>query len=171
MAPRLETPVVERKMVHVIRHGEAQHNVSRRCLFCRDTELTPRGRRQAKALYNVLANLVPKPQLVITSPILRALQTTKDSEFKGRVLVVPEARERVACRKHLCDLPTDPAGSPAAEFGSFDWSLAKGVVDSVGGIEEYHRQITEDDLQSKGRIHEGTRQEICWVCLASVELL
>lgn len=56
-----------------------------------DTKLTKRGHRQAKSLQQLLPKL--KPQVAITSAILRALQTTRGIGFEGPTVVVPEARE------------------------------------------------------------------------------
>eukprot|EP00928_Gymnodinium_smaydae_P038287 TRINITY_DN26437_c0_g2_i1.p1 TRINITY_DN26437_c0_g2~~TRINITY_DN26437_c0_g2_i1.p1 ORF type:complete len:263 (-),score=68.37 TRINITY_DN26437_c0_g2_i1:230-1018(-) len=125
--------VKQTTVVHVIRHGEAQHNVDHKYLAKRDTTLTARGRRQAGALQEVLSDL--KPQLLVTSPILRALQTAQALAFKGgKTLVVPDARERVACESHQSDLPIDPANAAAKSFEAlgWDWSLLHRDMAAVG---------------------------------------
>ncbi|CAL1144146.1 unnamed protein product [Cladocopium goreaui] len=110
------------KVVHVIRHGEAQHNVNEKFLLKHDTKLTKRGQRQAKSLHRLLPKL--KPQAAVTSAVLRALQTTRGIGFCGPTVVVPEARE----------VGGWPANSPIesrealsnemeAKFGRYDWSL------------------------------------------------
>merc|ERR1719188_2668317 len=83
------------KLVCIIRHGEAQHNVSDSFLSKRDTRLTARGRQQAIALRKVFANL--KTQVVLTSPILRAMQTVTAMAPAVPTVVVPNARERILC--------------------------------------------------------------------------
>ncbi|CAK9020985.1 Probable phosphatase SPAC513.02 [Durusdinium trenchii] len=113
------------KLIHVIRHGEAQHNVNDKFLLKHDTKLTKRGQRQAKSLHKLLPKL--KPQVAVSSAVLRALQTTRGIGFAGPTVVSPEARE----------VGGWPANSPieskealscelASQFGRYDWSLVAG---------------------------------------------
>ncbi len=90
------------KIITVIRHGEAQHNVDHDMLAKRDTILTKEGRKQAKAVGKYLIN--HKIDVVLTSPVLRALQTTRhmltsaeslDQKFRFKPEVVLDLRERV----------------------------------------------------------------------------
>eukprot|EP00929_Paragymnodinium_shiwhaense_P049469 TRINITY_DN24953_c0_g1_i1.p1 TRINITY_DN24953_c0_g1~~TRINITY_DN24953_c0_g1_i1.p1 ORF type:complete len:248 (-),score=55.97 TRINITY_DN24953_c0_g1_i1:214-957(-) len=151
----------ERKIVHVIRHAEAQHNVSKRYLGRRDTLLTPRGRRQAQLLSRVVRVL--RPDVVVTSPILRALQTTRALGLrKCPTLVQPHARERVACPTHLCDLPVAPSRAVAGDlrgmYGKYDWSLAKESASAAGGARKYCNAISRFDLEAEENIHQRARQ-------------
>lgn len=123
MAPP-STKKVQGKLVHVIRHGQAQHNVDMKYLARRDTQLTCEGLMQARALRRVLSRL--KPDVAVTSAVLRALQTTRAMGFRGRgVVVVPEARELGG---HAANAPVDPrratSGDLRRDFGKYDWSLA-----------------------------------------------
>ncbi|CAK9020986.1 unnamed protein product [Durusdinium trenchii] len=115
------------KLIHVIRHGEAQHNVNDKFLLKHDTKLTKRGQRQAKSLHKLLPKL--KPQVAVSSAVLRALQTTRGIGFAGPTVVSPEARE----------VGGWPANSPieskealscelASQFGRYDWSLVAGAI-------------------------------------------
>jgi len=78
------------KTIYLIRHGQSLYNaythslwnwITLRCCFdpkIYDPALSPKGEEQAKALHRrlVTEELLSKIQLVITSPLLRALQTT-----------------------------------------------------------------------------------------------
>jgi len=142
------------KVVHVIRHGEAQHNVSEAYFAKRDTRLTPRGKRQARALRRLFPAL--NPQVVITSPILRAMQTARAmAPSSTPTVVVPDARERISCSSHLCDLPAAPKRfRRSKQFGAMDWSLvARGV-----GTGKYEREIVDTDLASWGNIKRRGRE-------------
>eukprot|EP00438_Fugacium_kawagutii_P021229 Skav220508 [mRNA] locus=scaffold4697:355411:370395:- [translate_table: standard] len=133
------------KVVHVIRHGEAQHNVNDKFLLKHDTKLTKRGQQQAKSLHRLLPKL--KPQAAVTSAVLRALQTTRGIGFCGPTVVVPEARE----------VGGWPANSPVesrealsndmrAKFARYDWSLIAGKGDdrpSDGMVWETAREIKD----------------------------
>lgn len=141
------------KLVTVIRHGEAQHNVSDAFLHKRNTCLTARGRRQAQNLRRLVSQL--RPDIVVTSPILRALQTTKAMGFKGPTVVAPDARERVACDMHLCDLPVQ--GVPR-QFQSFDWSPWRQQTEAAGGTEKYLSAIRDFDLQSNANIRSRAKK-------------
>ena len=105
------------KIVHIIRHGQAEHNVHDAALEKRNTKLTPLGQSQAASLSERVRAL--NPEVVLTSPILRAVQTTAgfiggaDSVPIANVVVVPDARERVSHSTHLCELPLSPAAATA----------------------------------------------------------
>lgn len=132
------------KLVHVIRHGEAQHNVNSAWLKKRHPRLTARGQRQARALRSLAPKLMP--EVVLTSPGLRALQTTAAMRAEAPVVVVPDARERVSCREHLCDLPADSSvAASSAHFQRFDWSKANKVMMRAGGPMKYEEVITQTD--------------------------
>jgi len=134
------------KVVHVVRHGEAEHNVSDAFSSKRNTQLTAKGKRQARSLRCNLQKL--KPQAVITSPLLRAMQTARAMTPSTPTVVVPDARERILRKTHLCDLPVDPKRfRQSKQFGSMDWSLARGV-----GTQKYQKEIMDTDMASWANI-------------------
>jgi len=140
------------KVVHIVRHGEAEHNVSEACFEKRNTQLTARGKRQARSLRRTLQKL--KPEAVITSPILRAMQTARAMTPRTPTVVVPDARERILCKSHLCDLPVDPKRyRQSKQFGGMDWSLARGV-----GTCKYQQEIVDADLASWANIKRRGRE-------------
>lgn len=102
-----------KRMVCFIRHGEALHNVCQENINTPDNELTDKGVRQCKRARAVWAGQVFKDaQLVVVSPLTRALQTAfllngQKADDK-RFLVTPLCRERFAAR---CD-----EGSPKKEL-------------------------------------------------------
>lgn len=65
-------PVVQTKIIHFIRHGEGFHNVGISNL---DSKLTIKGWAQAHALGRHVQRRVHRVQLVVSSPLFRALET------------------------------------------------------------------------------------------------
>lgn len=57
------------RIIYIIRHGQALHNVANHCND-RDPKLTPLGEHQAKQV-----QLPIKPDLIVISPLTRAVQT------------------------------------------------------------------------------------------------
>ena len=146
----------EPKTIHVIRHGQAEHNVDPKALEKRNTKLTDRGVQQAASLRERVLAL--QPDVIITSPILRALQTTygfaNDNLKDVPVLVVPDARERVSHASHLCELPVNPAEEAAGgEFTPYDWGLASSALALAGGrIAEWEKGLMAADLAGQDSI-------------------
>jgi len=139
-----QSKLTKGKIIHVIRHGESQHNVDFKYLGRRDTTLTEKGQRQAHALRRLLPKL--KPKLVITSAVLRALQTTKAMGFKGRTVVVPDAREvasHIANRPIHCNRAV--GGDLSTRFGSYDWTLPVEDARKAGGLRGYQQEINGSD--------------------------
>ncbi|CAE7600905.1 cobC [Symbiodinium pilosum] len=145
--------LVKAKLVHVVRHGEAQHNIQDKYLLKRDTKLTERGRRQAKSLHTLLPKL--KPEVAMTSAVLRALQTTRCMGFMGKTMVVPEAREVAGWPANdPIDTKRALAGNLESQFGKYDWSLvAKGSRQTGGN----GGQGWERTVQIKDRARRLTR--------------
>lgn len=151
--------IVLPKIVHVIRHGEAAHNIDKHCERQRNTALTEAGRQQAHSLQSIAMS--PPPEVVLTSPILRALQTTNalfDDHFRQlfpaslTIHVVPDARERISKPEHLCELPLpSPAAAPqgSGDFSTYDWSL---VMTAHGGNVEAWEQLLQTTDADKANI-------------------
>ncbi|MBR1659048.1 MAG: histidine phosphatase family protein [Oscillospiraceae bacterium] len=75
--------------VYLIRHGATAGNLERRYIGCTDEALCPLGREQAMALRGAL----PRPELLFSSPMLRARETAA-LLFPGLdYSIVPELRE------------------------------------------------------------------------------
>jgi len=126
-------------MVHMIRHGQTEMNVFLKgyydvhgygahlspaddpLLF--DTRLTKDGEAQAERLNSqFISKLSPRPELLIVSPLARALQTA-DLAFMDVMpdvprLIVPEAAEKVW---HSSDIGTDPQSLSSA-YPNYDFS-------------------------------------------------
>lgn len=91
-----------------VRHAEAGHNVDKELLNCPDNALTGRGREQAVAARAELAEMLRAADVIITTPLLRALQTTALLLGPGcgedpRVVVDAAATERLSAP---CDMGT-----------------------------------------------------------------
>ena len=65
------------KILHFVRHAEGYHNVDKRPIHERplDARLTPNGEAQCASLARITAEL--RPQLVVSSPLTRTLQTAR----------------------------------------------------------------------------------------------
>ena len=152
------------KCVHVIRHGQAEHNVNDDALEKRDTALTSKGQSQAATLKERVSAL--QVEIVLTSPILRALETTKGGVASAtRVVVVPDARERVSCKSHLCEMPVNPAtASSSGDYAGYDWQLATQSLALAGGsVAEWERGLMAVDLESNANIDERGRRLSAWI--------
>lgn len=154
------------KIVHVIRHGQAEHNVDERALEKRDTRLTPLGQQQAQALHGKVASL--NAEVILTSPILRALQTTAGflAAPSPPVVVVPDARERVSHATHLCELPVSPSvGRASGEaHAAFDWQLVEAALATAGGnVEAWERGMMSRDLAGFASVGQRAAQLSAWI--------
>jgi broad specificity phosphatase PhoE len=95
--------------VFLIRHGFAAHNADvRNGWKIRDPELTQRGRKEATALAQNFAQKEEEVDFVISSPLIRTLQTAALAFPKQQIIAFPELQERLT---HPCD-----TGSPVKEI-------------------------------------------------------
>ena len=163
------------KIIHVIRHGEAAHDVNNAALRQRDTALTAKGQRQAASLQARL--LAMQPEVVLTSPILRALQTTAGClhpACKTPVVVVPDSREFSKKSSHLCEMPLAPTSESASSFASYDWTMVEAAVKQAGssvakweaGLQRADRAWADVDKRSAALsklIEERPEKTLCLV--------
>ncbi|KAG4194012.1 hypothetical protein ERO13_A06G030000v2 [Gossypium hirsutum] len=137
------------KIVHLVRHGQAMHNVegdiNREALLSPhlfDAELSPLGLHQVgKLRKNVHASgLLKRIELVITSPLYRTMQTafgvfgsTESNEDAGvncpQIMAVELCRDRMGVRP--CDMRRRVSQCQAL-FPSIDFSMAILVVQMDG---------------------------------------
>jgi len=85
------------KRVLFIRHGQGKHNVSMLGWYLVDPPLTAKGEDQAKKLHENIKDEVGEVELVIVSPLMRAMQTALGG-FDGCAVpfyVTPLLRERL----------------------------------------------------------------------------
>lgn len=80
--------------VHLARHGESVWNVENRYQGQADSGLTTLGRRQAESLGLALAQLVPAPDLVLSSDLPRAADTARPYAERVGALVRSDAALR-----------------------------------------------------------------------------
>lgn len=117
------------KRIHFIRHAQSEHNaraaqvsdedVLRRDPSLRDAPLTALGHAQAAALASEVSGL-PEIELVVVSPLSRALQTTLAvfAQHPAPRFVQPLHREM---QESFCDIGRSP-GVLAADFPQFDFA-------------------------------------------------
>jgi broad specificity phosphatase PhoE len=114
------------RRIHLIRHGQSLFNAAfdpatRTDPMLFDSPLSPRGRAQAEALRDEARGL--GAELVVTSPLTRAIETTLAAFGPDHAPVLVEAlhRERV---EHSCDVGRSPAelaaAFPGLAFGHLD---------------------------------------------------
>ncbi|KAF5669676.1 histidine phosphatase superfamily clade-1 [Fusarium circinatum] len=85
------------KTIHLVRHGQAVHNLGEANNVLPDTDLTPLGQEQARSLISKhpeLANV----DLIVPSPLRRTLQTTllafsSELERGLQIVALPEVQE------------------------------------------------------------------------------
>ncbi|CAD6453787.1 f6d15931-3385-4669-a62b-4f1c6961c0f8 [Sclerotinia trifoliorum] len=78
-APKREIKII----VHLMRHGEAYHNlghfngkINPESYNIPDPRLTKEGLKQAKSAQKKMAKCCPVPNIVLTSPLIRTIETT-----------------------------------------------------------------------------------------------
>ena len=54
---------MQAKIIHVVRHAQAEHNVSHAAEFKRDTRLTPHGRTQLAPAKAIVRSLLQQPEV------------------------------------------------------------------------------------------------------------
>ncbi|KAF5563549.1 histidine phosphatase superfamily clade-1 [Fusarium napiforme] len=85
------------QIIHLVRHGQAVHNLGEANNILPDTDLTALGQEQARSLiskYPELANV----DLIVSSPMRRTLQTTllgfsSQLQHGLQIVVLPEVQE------------------------------------------------------------------------------
>jgi len=77
--------------LYLIRHGETDYNRFRRYCGSSDVSLNKRGKLQAKSLSRLLKN--EKFDVIFSSPLKRAIETSKIMADGRRVIVEPALRE------------------------------------------------------------------------------
>ena len=135
------------KRISFIRHGQGEHNLHAEVWRAEkqkgspygpdrlldfphlvDPPLTPLGVEQATALQQATMALQPRPQIVVVSPLRRAVDTAVLA-FKpilGEVRIVGQELCREDCvSRNICD-KRRPLSEIAAEFSFIDWSHCEG---------------------------------------------
>ena len=80
-----------------------------------------------------VASLNNQLDVILTSPLLRCLQTTAAVAPKGvPVVVVPDLRECWVDQAYLCEAPLEPhAASTSGPWAAYDWSLCLEAADAA----------------------------------------
>ncbi|TVY77087.1 putative phosphatase [Fusarium oxysporum f. sp. cubense] len=83
--------------IHLVRHGQAVHNLGEANLVLPDTDLTPLGEEQARGLLSKFPELA-NVDLIVSSPLRRTLQTTllafpTHLERGLQIVALPEVQE------------------------------------------------------------------------------
>ncbi|RBQ78521.1 hypothetical protein FVER14953_07713 [Fusarium verticillioides] len=98
------------QIIHLVRHGQAVHNLGEANNILPDTDLTPLGQEQAKGLISKCPELA-NVDLIVSSPLRRTLQTTllgfsSQLERGLQIVALPEVQEVSAMN---CDTGSDLA--------------------------------------------------------------
>jgi phosphohistidine phosphatase len=109
----LTPTILARVRVYLCRHAQAAPGDPDEL-----RELTPEGVEQARALAELLAGLDEPPQLVLTSPLVRARQTAAElADAVGVVAVVEEALAPGATAESLARALSGLGAGPVATVG------------------------------------------------------
>ncbi|XP_039003392.1 phosphoglycerate mutase-like protein 1 [Hibiscus syriacus] len=133
------------KIVHLVRHGQAMHNVegdkNREALLSPhlfDAQLSPLGLQQVDKLRKDVhaSGLLKRIDLVITSPLYRTMQTAfgvfgnpeRSADDCPQIMAVELCRDRLGVRP--CDMRRRVSECQAL-FPSFDFSMMDGEDDRI----------------------------------------
>ena len=135
-----------RRVVHLIRHAQSNWNVvthgehvgARPKIIDRDSRLSDLGKEQASALQK--ATIIPPPELVLSSPLSRALSTAV-ALSNGTLEIHAEPLATEWC-ENSCDVGR-PAFELQAEYGDH--------VRKLGEIGAQWWPLSEADIAAGGR--------------------
>ncbi|KAF4434119.1 Histidine phosphatase superfamily clade-1 [Fusarium acutatum] len=137
------------KTIHLVRHGQAVHNLGEAYNVLPDTDLTPLGQEQARGLISKCPKLA-NVDLIVSSPLRRTLQTTLlafSSQLECGLQIVALAEVQEVSDMN-CDTGSDlsliktefqqqPVDFSLVEPG---WQIKEGKwAPAVGSIEERAR--------------------------------
>ncbi|KAM0079630.1 hypothetical protein ACKRZS_008241 [Fusarium odoratissimum] len=120
--------------IHLVRHGQAVHNLGEANLVLPDTDLTPLGEEQARGLLSKFPGLA-NVDLIVSSPLRRTLQTTllafpTQLERGLQIVALPEVQE-------VSDLNCDTGSDLSAIKAEFEHqSVDFGLVEPGWQIKE-----------------------------------
>lgn len=157
------------KVFHLVRHGEAAHNLiaeQRRpgpgncgcpddCIYknedLTDAGLTEKGRKQAMGAGAAILKRTPFPELAVSSPLTRTLQTAQCALALGGLRSVPRiviegCRERTGL--HLADMRS-PREKIEGRFPGFDFSAIERGEDIR--FNPIARERVETELTNRAR--------------------
>lgn len=166
----MSTKQEETKTVHFIRHGESTWNVCRRQLKLNDlpqqerpvivdAPLSFKGMEQATHLKAKIASL--KPDIAVTSPYTRTLQTCLMSYGSEKVIVTPLCREFMAASSDNIGLPASCLKLifPIFDFTSLDeiwWYIQDNIKSQPKAVNllTQGKLVVEDQEQFAARAEE-----------------
>ncbi|XP_021284679.1 phosphoglycerate mutase-like protein 1 [Herrania umbratica] len=155
------------KIIHLVRHGQAMHNVegdiNREALLSPhlfDAELSPLGLQQVDRLRKEVhaRGLLKRVELVVTSPLYRTMQTAfgvfgSESHGEGAAISAVNCPEIMAvelCRDKMGVRPCDMrrrVSECQALFPSLDFSMMDGEEDSL-----WNPDVREPDEEVSARM-------------------
>ncbi|MBS0360957.1 MAG: histidine phosphatase family protein [Proteobacteria bacterium] len=134
-------------MILLLRHGQTAWNVERRVQGRRESQLTPLGERQARAMAGLAADLVAReaggpPWRLIASPLGRARRTAQavadrtglPMELDDRLMEIAFGEWEGLTREQIADLRPDLVGTREWFFGAPGGETFEEVAARVGGF-------------------------------------
>ncbi|WP_051266304.1 histidine phosphatase family protein [Nakamurella lactea] len=141
--------------IHLVRHAESRWNVEGRYQGQTDSGLTDDGVRQAAALGEALADLVPAPDLVISSDLPRAMDTCRPYAARiGARVVTDRALREIS----VGDWSGRTFGEIAAEHPDTVAAVEDGVDLPRGGGETFAQtrsRVAAALARAVGRLPDG----------------
>jgi probable phosphoglycerate mutase len=117
---RIEVPMMKRRQIWLVRHGETEWARLGRHTGRTDLPLTALGREQARTVGEILGGR--RFDLVLASPLRRAIETCEIAGYAGVALVEPDCMEW-----DYGDLNGKTRPEVRAWLGA-DWNIWKGPV-------------------------------------------
>ncbi|GAX82897.1 hypothetical protein CEUSTIGMA_g10323.t1 [Chlamydomonas eustigma] len=145
----LMIPYRQTKLVHFIRHGQAFHNIAEnhRSEEWFDAHLTPEGWRQAEQLRSrMVAETIQTPELVIVSPLTRALETVVG--VFGDVDEMPEAKENALMVQQVGDEKHSVSHAAVSARGCPPVVVLESCREKMGGLNFCDRRRNTSEIKS-----------------------
>ncbi|TGO28267.1 hypothetical protein BPAE_0030g00530 [Botrytis paeoniae] len=143
-----ETDTESRTFIHLVRHGEAYHNlghsngkINPKSYDIQDPYLTFRGIEQAKSTREQMTKHCPVPNIILTSPLIRTLETTlhifpfaKDASIypQPQIVAYDDLRESGAYFCNVRQTTTDLANN--YEHKGVDFTALSPVVPPMKSV-------------------------------------
>jgi len=158
---------VKYKTLIFIRHGESTHNLKfRECttwwscqcfnINLRDSPLSSQGKAQVEKVRKQLETSHVQVQVVLTSPLTRALQTAQIAFAKTNVPIEVNALQREAIRNR-CDIGRSP-DVLAKEFPSIDFTKLEKVWWYTSQVKSPNCKSMREPLEPESVVDERVQQ-------------
>ncbi len=151
--------MTSKKTVYYMRHFEALHNIQPYNFSIHDAELSPLGQTQATTAIEIIKN-IPSIDLIVCSPLTRALQTyllVFDNQRNLPLVIHPDLQE-------VCTEPCDTGSSLndlKVKFPSLCDEL--NTFEQTFGDTEWLDKGNPENIYSPNQIEERAKRFLQWL--------